>query len=477
MSCKHDALAPIHTLPAETLATIFVDAATTWQEHASSFVISHVCRHWRNTALSLPALWARIHICSTSETLEIIELLIERSQSHPLDILIHLNKWQIHGWELGESDSDEETSNDHYNTLRNQMALVSVTVSRWRKLAIYDATHHLYSRVLGHLENAAAPTLETLDVQCHADIKGIFEGSIDFGRVFEFFHGGAPKLREIAVRGLSCYVPRCPSLAELRLDDLDFSHAYWQIEQLPSLVELHLTGETLTLHGHEGPVISLPHLRSLRVQLWEDHIISLVHSLQAPALEHFHVDLHNIDADGDTWTGSLESALISAHHSPFPVLQSLTLCYAQFSSLAAETIIAKLPSVKHVSLFHCEKRTPVWQCLLTPVDGVGIPWPQLETISLSTYEIREHQSQPREDQLHPSELEFLHEIVTDRIAKSTPLSSVTFDSHTLKLGTLKEQLESLKRTGVSVQFRDAEHLPKVSELRSDTNTGLCCLSY
>lgn len=56
MGHMHSALASIHTLPAEMLVAIFLDVA-----------------------LSLPALWAHIHICSTRERLEMIELFIERS--------------------------------------------------------------------------------------------------------------------------------------------------------------------------------------------------------------------------------------------------------------------------------------------------------------------------------------------------------------------------------------------------------------
>lgn len=216
MSHMHTALVPLHILPAEMLAAISLDAVTTWQEYGSSSVISHVCGRWRKVALSLPALWARIHISSTRERLEMTELFIERSQTQPLDILVHLNKFVIHDHsELGESDSeadddldDEETRADPYEILKNQMDLVSVTLSRWRKLAIYDATPHLYSKVLGYLEIAAAPTLETLGVQCHEDGNEGFEESTDFSAVLEFFHGGAPKLREIAVRGLSCYAPQ-----------------------------------------------------------------------------------------------------------------------------------------------------------------------------------------------------------------------------------------------------------------------------
>lgn len=65
---------------------------------------------------------------------------------------------------------------------------------------------HIYSKVLGYLENVTAPTLETLDVQWRDDDNGEFEGYTDFGGIIKFFHGGAPKLREIAVRGLLCYV-------------------------------------------------------------------------------------------------------------------------------------------------------------------------------------------------------------------------------------------------------------------------------
>lgn len=153
-------------------------------------------------------------------------LLIERSQGRPLEIPVHLDTWLV------------ETEGDPYRILRNQFNQISNTIPRWRKLAIYEATPQMFHDVLAkYMKDQKAPLLEILDVQSDLDA--------DFSGILEFFSRGAPKLRHVTFSGLSCYVPKCPPVTTLCLQDLRGTCIYKQIKDISSyLTDLHIYGDT-----------------------------------------------------------------------------------------------------------------------------------------------------------------------------------------------------------------------------------------
>ncbi|KZP18151.1 hypothetical protein FIBSPDRAFT_933612 [Athelia psychrophila] len=418
----------ILTLPTEILAVIFLAGATTWDDYG--LAISHVCQHWRDIALSLPALWAHLHICSIRARLNMISLQVERSKSYPLHILVHLNKWMISERERERDDGN--FSLGPYGRLRYQLNLVSHTIPRWRKLAIYDATPGIYFEVLRFLKSKSAPLLETLDVQCHRDDK--LEDDRDFSGRLDFFLGGAPKLRDMTFRGLSCYLPHCPSLASLRFADPGGTHVYKQIEKASScLTELHILGRLSALPIHIGPRCKLSYLRSLTISAWDspDRVNSLLEFIHAPELEFLCVDL------------------------------------AEFTKPFAESIIS-LRWVKHATLTSCDFIAILLQCLLGPaspdssnrmLEASGVPWPHLETICLSSYS-------------DESDINILCEIITDRISRNIPLTSVIFVPHAEEI--CAERLEWM-RGRVCVESREVVDVSFV--LRCDKGTSaLCSLS-
>ncbi|KAJ7093287.1 hypothetical protein B0H15DRAFT_971676 [Mycena belliarum] len=151
---KHKSiLSPVRRLPPELLCTIFLMTPPFIRRLKAKTVnqppwrLGHVCRAWRQAALSLPLLWSSIHIADHPWTLPLrdvypdamLETQLQRSATQPLDITI-------------ESEGDLR--------LAGPLHLDS---ARWRTLSIrvvgLDSVDDLLSAAEGHL-----PLLETLDV-------------------------------------------------------------------------------------------------------------------------------------------------------------------------------------------------------------------------------------------------------------------------------------------------------------------------
>lgn len=422
-----DSYSPILTLPTEILAAIFLTGATTWGNYSLS--ISHVCQYWRDIAISLPALWAHIHICSIQERLGMLALYIERSKAYPLNVLMHLNKWMI---KKGSCNYKSIFSWDEYGMLRDQMCLISDTAPRWRELAIYDITPDIYVELFHFLQEKHVPLLETLDVQCHQDAKLVDD--TDYTGTLNFFHGGAPQLQEVTVRGLSCSLPLCPSIKSLRIGDPGGACVYKQITQASSsLTELHILGRLSHLPSYNNVKCTFPHLRSLTISPWDypDHIINFIESIHAPALEFICVDL------------------------------------AELTKPFVESIIA-LPSIRYATLTNCDFLAIPLRYLLGTVNhhrnmgryaDSAVPWPHLETICLSSYSDN-------------SDIDILCEVITDRITRNIPLSSVIFIPDAQEIG--QERLKWMEDR-IFVESRDAVDVSFVTRCDKEAS-ALCSLA-
>ncbi|KAJ7292551.1 hypothetical protein C8J57DRAFT_1160761 [Mycena rebaudengoi] len=86
-------ISPIRCLPYDILAEIFSLTVPTGELHEtdlflSPWVLTRVCMGWRNTATSLPALWASIYIHIRNISLGMLKKQLERSGSFPLTITL-----------------------------------------------------------------------------------------------------------------------------------------------------------------------------------------------------------------------------------------------------------------------------------------------------------------------------------------------------------------------------------------------------
>lgn len=80
---------PVHRLPSELLASIFIACVLTMEEEDSLMLttLMLVCRHWKEVALSTPILWSRV-VAGTHHPLSNAFRKLECSKSCPLDICV-----------------------------------------------------------------------------------------------------------------------------------------------------------------------------------------------------------------------------------------------------------------------------------------------------------------------------------------------------------------------------------------------------
>ncbi|KAF7298522.1 F-box domain-containing protein [Mycena indigotica] len=85
--------APIHVLPAEVLADIFMEVCVKAVQplEYSFFECSEVCVHWRQIALGMPLLWSKVNFCSPTW----VQTCLRRSKSSPLIVECHLSHFII----------------------------------------------------------------------------------------------------------------------------------------------------------------------------------------------------------------------------------------------------------------------------------------------------------------------------------------------------------------------------------------------
>ncbi|KAF8898088.1 hypothetical protein CPB85DRAFT_191693 [Mucidula mucida] len=93
-------LHPMRRLPYDVLETIFIN--TSWGFDAPDdslntkyvpWTLSHVCRQWRFTALSIPHIWTTLDISlSQAPSQYRLELCLERSKERPLDVCLTFHR-------------------------------------------------------------------------------------------------------------------------------------------------------------------------------------------------------------------------------------------------------------------------------------------------------------------------------------------------------------------------------------------------
>ena len=96
LKSRQNELAPISRLPCEVLATIFSFLPIiSWNEGSDVLTwiyVAHVCRRWRETALSYPRFGSYINITNLT-SIGLIEIVLSRAKMAPL----HLKADSI-GW-------------------------------------------------------------------------------------------------------------------------------------------------------------------------------------------------------------------------------------------------------------------------------------------------------------------------------------------------------------------------------------------
>ncbi|KAG8835849.1 hypothetical protein FRC17_000813 [Serendipita sp. 399] len=320
-------LAPVRRLTFDILACIFHEFV-----HASEgdpWILAHVSRSWRTSALSLPALWSGIHVqldpsvrlsslqshrridgreyCANDHRLD---LALRRSSTYPLDV------------KIASPAALPQVVRAHVTTM---LHMVLQHMHRWRSLEVEGSISRLPGLPMDPLSRLEHLTLHTRDTSLLSLINNTATGLISFTNTQLGLEHFTPAVWWSTLRSLHLTIPvdmsippqtgtlmgllaRAESLEELSLD-------YHQMQPVPmhesvtlanlKRLELYDIPHLLPFHcpnlvhlrvsvGKRRPVITtaplrtpstpihLPHLTHL---VFEHPNIAVLSSLVAPSLD------------------------------------------------------------------------------------------------------------------------------------------------------------------------------------------------
>ncbi|KAH9936680.1 uncharacterized protein B0H18DRAFT_975025 [Fomitopsis serialis] len=292
--------APISVLPPEVLCKVFLHAA---DSAISARVPSHVCKHWRDAALSCAALWSSITV-STQRASKWLAEVLERSKCAPLTVTINVRYAESQAYHLDFS-------------LVGSLAMVLSQISRIRFLSITIEDAHL-DQVL-RLLSGPAPLLESLLVR--SSKQTTFRSHVRFngGHAQQQLlqHLEATNLQRLELGsvslqwdGLGLY-----RLTHLTLNCIPYTHTtLGDIDDLLSAIVHMVHLEELTIEREQtlrfsrvvpevpiiaSPVAALPHLRVLRISESAVNGVCLLDHLYTPSLSYLDFEYLDFEMDDD----------------------------------------------------------------------------------------------------------------------------------------------------------------------------------
>ncbi|KAF8440350.1 hypothetical protein L210DRAFT_3630518 [Boletus edulis BED1] len=160
-----------------------------------AFVVSYVCQHWRNVALSMPSLWTTIVVTPEERPpYEPVSTLLERSKSLPIDITVSYDH-------LDEYEDDFEPPSDA--DLEILFAMLIPHIHRWRTMKVtVSEYHHMYAFLSAVSDHSvpAAPQLTTLELYLYDYPVALRYPSMT--KHLTLFAGSAPLLTRIVLWGV-----------------------------------------------------------------------------------------------------------------------------------------------------------------------------------------------------------------------------------------------------------------------------------
>ncbi|KAK7454492.1 hypothetical protein VKT23_011246 [Stygiomarasmius scandens] len=307
-------ISPIRKLPAEVIGEIFDWCADQififWSDpskiDASALVLSQTCSLWRNIAISLPRLWARMYInisiCSAS-TLNLVKLYLHRSSPSPLTL-------DVCARDLRDACAlEKELPHWGWETLKSLL----LEDNRWFKVS-FD----LHSRILSSLEQHIPdlwdgwpgshqhPHLESLSLRWeeHTDLPM----SDDFLPMLEH----SPNLLSLSIQDYETSFPfHIQQLTRILLHDARHLEGIQHLlGSCPNLrdagIDLSRYFEPLPWSGQDPVVCGSLHVLKLHFPS-HDVASSLLASISVPNLADLAVKGYFVDSDPDqeTWLESL----------------------------------------------------------------------------------------------------------------------------------------------------------------------------
>jgi hypothetical protein len=375
-----------YNLPVETLSTIFEIGLSDspflatkskrhfymedrWSPLPTPFeiVVSSVSRRWRNVALQTPRLWTRIYINVAQSAHELLDLYLCRSKICLLDITLSRRKLR---WER----NCDPFVNDAKVLIECKRYLEQLVpyVRRWRELSIRrDDCGLQLSDALAGLANMNAPALETLMLEGYS------------GSFTKVFSGGAARLSSVELIGV-LFSPPPEAVKHLKLypsGSFQLSHAQFRrlIQPMHSLVNLHLQSGVVVESPTGHPLIDLPSVISLEIDLLRSHGKCVLPVLDLPSVETL------------TIHAGVDNAIESFTYIPRLYLNLRFLKIIRLSEYSegakspvdtAQEFISLFPSVRDVT-FHGADPTPIFLALDANRQSTDeLLWPQLSSVTV-----------------------------------------------------------------------------------------------
>ncbi|PCH40076.1 hypothetical protein WOLCODRAFT_131199 [Wolfiporia cocos MD-104 SS10] len=416
-------------------------------------LVSRVCRHWREVALSTPALWTTIDFSGDSPFERAREYL-QRSKNAPLDISVDITL-----------DFDDEPEEEEEDDLSKILPLIMPHVGHWRAIELAVSEYPLMHAALIEMGNCpAAPMLEVLQLYHYEDDDDVdydsFKPAAMRHQDFVLFHGNAPRLTHVALWGVHLDWDASHFLSGL----IDFELAYHTRDVRPSFAQfarilrespdidtltvcrsgpvggpvdwlasvLGCTSNDLTreqLRDTAGPeadtTITLPSLKSLVFALLPtDYANNLIQRLALPNIESLALDL---EEECSEFLRTVSRPSLGADKSLLSVIQGLKVSGASCNDKKTiEDAYGAMRNVTSLNINFCHT-SQLWYTLL--VDGGPTRLPRLKALSTTgvngadmrkLVEARKAAGVPlervfmnEEDEIEDEDEEWLHKNVQD----------------------------------------------------------------
>jgi hypothetical protein len=275
-------------------------------------LVSHVCRHWRNVALSTPTLWTTIEVGPEARPpYQAVQMWLEQSKGLPIDIYVN--------YEPHDHECDVEPPSDA--DINFLFSLLVPHIHRWRTMKISVAEYYpiyVFLDIVSDPSILAAPRLTTLELY-HREESDEFD-SFGMSKHLTLFGGSAPLLTRLVLWGVPVdwnqpWIASASNLTDLELafhpEDVRPSWAQFTsiLRGASALEKLSLrmsgpSGNPPEWHIEPTPEsptdlnapVQLPQVTDFRLAFHsEARAIGLLHKFYLPALKNLVLDFD----DGD----------------------------------------------------------------------------------------------------------------------------------------------------------------------------------
>ncbi|KAF8431469.1 hypothetical protein L210DRAFT_3764232 [Boletus edulis BED1] len=357
-----------------------------------AFIVSYVCQHWRNVALSMPSLWTTIVVTPEERPpYERISTLLERSKNHPIDITISYGGLV------------------HFNVPSSEIpfAMLIPHIHRWRTIKVTVSEYYPMYAFLGAVSDpsvSAAPQLTTLELHFCEDPEDDPEWFLypTLGKNFTLFADSAPLLTRIVLWGVHVDWDQPWIASASNLTDLELAYHAEDVRPSSAQFSTILRGasalQKLTLR-QSGPcwesTWSIIPIQLVRVThlilafLTQECPIRLLRNLYLPALKHLTLNFYSdIGADFGDVIRELTQPASPVQEQPRSLasrLESLKIPSLPCQLECIETLYSELHNLRSldISLYY----NPIFldilstPCTLPGRDDIWLP--RLATLHLS----------------------------------------------------------------------------------------------